>query len=50
MHHRAIFEQVQAANPDGARRAMYEHMIEAEETVRAALALRADRASTSSPE
>ena len=38
-HHWAIFEQVQAGDPEGARQAMVEHLIEAEATMREALTL-----------
>jgi len=38
-HHRAIFEQVQAGSMEGARSAMRDHMIEAEQTVRQAQTL-----------
>jgi GntR family transcriptional repressor for pyruvate dehydrogenase complex len=37
-YHRAIFEQVKIGNPEGARQAMTEHLIEAEDTMRQALA------------
>jgi GntR family transcriptional repressor for pyruvate dehydrogenase complex len=40
-YHHAIFEQVRAGDPEGARQAMREHLIEAEETQRQALALQA---------
>jgi GntR family transcriptional repressor for pyruvate dehydrogenase complex len=33
-YHQAIFEQVKAGNPELARRAMTEHLVEAEETIR----------------
>jgi GntR family transcriptional repressor for pyruvate dehydrogenase complex len=36
-HHCAIFERVKAGDPKGARRAMREHLIEAEDTMRQAL-------------
>ncbi|MBI1879147.1 MAG: FadR family transcriptional regulator [Chloroflexi bacterium] len=39
-YHSAIFEQVQASNPAGARRAMSEHLAEAAETQRHTLALK----------
>ncbi len=42
-YHSAIFEQVQQGNAEGARRAMREHLIEAEETVLRALARHAMR-------
>jgi GntR family transcriptional repressor for pyruvate dehydrogenase complex len=37
-HHRAIYEQVKAGASEGARQAMREHLIEAEDTMRRALA------------
>lgn len=40
-HHRAILEQVKAGDPQRARQAMREHLIESEETIRQALALQA---------
>jgi GntR family transcriptional repressor for pyruvate dehydrogenase complex len=40
-YHRAILEQVKAGDPDGARQAMREHLIESEDTMRQALALQA---------
>jgi len=40
-YHQAIFEQVKAGNPDQARQAMTEHLVEAEETMRQALTHRA---------
>jgi GntR family transcriptional repressor for pyruvate dehydrogenase complex len=40
-HHRAILEQVKASDPQRARQAMREHLIESEETIRQALALQA---------
>jgi GntR family transcriptional repressor for pyruvate dehydrogenase complex len=43
-HHRAIFEQVKAGDPRGARQAMREHLIESEDTMRQALALHAKQA------
>ncbi len=43
-HHRAIFEQVKAGDPEGAREAMREHLIEVEDTMRQALALQANPA------
>jgi GntR family transcriptional repressor for pyruvate dehydrogenase complex len=39
MHHQAVFEQVQRGDPELARRAMQEHMVEAEATMRSAVAL-----------
>jgi GntR family transcriptional repressor for pyruvate dehydrogenase complex len=42
-YHRAIFEQVKAGDPGGARQAMREHLIDSEEIMRRALALHADR-------
>ncbi|GAB4540407.1 MAG: FadR/GntR family transcriptional regulator [Anaerolineae bacterium] len=38
-HHNAIYEQVKAGDPEQARQAMREHLIEAEDTMRQALAL-----------
>jgi GntR family transcriptional repressor for pyruvate dehydrogenase complex len=38
-YHRAVFEQVRAGDAEGARQAMREHLIEAEDTMRRALAL-----------
>jgi GntR family transcriptional repressor for pyruvate dehydrogenase complex len=43
-HHRAVLEQVRAGDPEGARQAMSEHMDEAEDTIRQALALHASQA------
>lgn len=40
-YHEAIFAQVKAGNVDGARQAMHDHLVEAEETMRQALALQA---------
>jgi GntR family transcriptional repressor for pyruvate dehydrogenase complex len=37
-HHQAIFEQVKAGEPEGARQAMREHLVESEDTMRQALA------------
>lgn len=37
-HHRAVFQQVKAGDVEGARHAMREHLIEAEDTMRKALA------------
>ena len=42
-YHRAIFEQVKRGDPEGARQAMREHLVEAEDTIRQALALHANR-------
>lgn len=41
-YHRAIFEQVKAGDPQGARQAMREHLVEAEDTMRKAQALMAE--------
>jgi GntR family transcriptional repressor for pyruvate dehydrogenase complex len=38
-HHRAIFEEVQAGSAEGARAAMRDHLIEAEQTIREAQSL-----------
>jgi GntR family transcriptional repressor for pyruvate dehydrogenase complex len=38
-HHHAIFEQVRAGSADGARAAMRDHLIEAEQTIRLAIGL-----------
>jgi GntR family transcriptional repressor for pyruvate dehydrogenase complex len=38
IYHRGIYEQVQAENAEGARRAMVAHLIESEETQRLAMA------------
>jgi GntR family transcriptional repressor for pyruvate dehydrogenase complex len=38
-HHCAVFEQVRVGDAEGARRAMHEHLIESEDTMRQALAL-----------
>jgi DNA-binding FadR family transcriptional regulator len=42
--HRAIYEQVRAGDPGGAREAMRVHLIDSEEVMRQALALHAHRA------
>ncbi len=42
-HHRAVFEQVAAGDAEGAYQAMFEHMAEAEETLRQAVALARQR-------
>jgi GntR family transcriptional repressor for pyruvate dehydrogenase complex len=42
-YHRAIFEQVKRGDPEGARQAMREHLVEAEDTIRQALALHTSR-------
>jgi GntR family transcriptional repressor for pyruvate dehydrogenase complex len=39
MHHRAVYEQVKAGDPEGATNAMREHLIESENTMRRAIAL-----------
>jgi GntR family transcriptional regulator, transcriptional repressor for pyruvate dehydrogenase complex len=41
-HHRAVCEQVSAGSPEGARTAMLNHMLEAEETVHEALSHASD--------
>ena len=43
-HHSAIYEQVKAGDPEGARQAMREHLIESEDTMRQALALHVSQA------
>jgi GntR family transcriptional repressor for pyruvate dehydrogenase complex len=43
-HHSAIYEQVKAGDPEGARQAMREHLIESEDTMRQALALQVSQA------
>jgi GntR family transcriptional repressor for pyruvate dehydrogenase complex len=42
-YHQAILEQVKAGDPEGARQAMHEHLIESEDTMRQALAQERDR-------
>lgn len=42
-YHRAIFEQVKGGDPERARQAMREHLMEAEDTIRRALASQADQ-------
>ncbi len=39
MHHRAVYEQVRAGDPDRARQAMREHLVESEDTMRKAIGL-----------
>jgi GntR family transcriptional repressor for pyruvate dehydrogenase complex len=41
-YHRAIFDQIKAGDPEGARQAMREHLVEAEETLRKAMSLPID--------
>jgi GntR family transcriptional repressor for pyruvate dehydrogenase complex len=48
-YHRAILEQVEAGNVNGAREAMQSHLFEAEETVHLALALRTHTNITGAP-
>lgn len=51
-YHRAIFDQVQAGDADGAREAMRDHLVEAEQTLRKALAMQGqseERATSNSP-
>lgn len=43
-HHRAIYEQVKAGDPERARQAMREHLIESEDTMRQALASHIEQA------
>jgi DNA-binding GntR family transcriptional regulator len=49
-YHRAILEQIKAGNKKGARDAMLSHLMEAEETVCLALALKAEDRPASAPE
>lgn len=42
-YHRAIFEQVKGGDPEGARQAMREHLMESEDTIRRAIALQANQ-------
>ncbi len=49
-YHRAILEQIAAGNANGARDAVLSHLIEAEETVYLALALKAEDRPASAPE
>jgi GntR family transcriptional repressor for pyruvate dehydrogenase complex len=46
-HHRAVFQQVRAGDVEGAQQAMREHLIEAEDTMRKALAQYAKERGTS---
>lgn len=48
-YHRAILEQVKNGNGDGARQAMREHLVEAEDTILRAMALYATRGMKSGP-
>jgi GntR family transcriptional regulator, transcriptional repressor for pyruvate dehydrogenase complex len=49
-YHRAILEQVKNANAAGARQAMREHLVEAEDTILRAMALYATRGMNSGPD
>jgi len=48
-YHRAILEQVKIGDGDGARQAMREHLVEAEDTILRAMALYATRGMNSGP-
>lgn len=51
-YHRAIFDQVKAGDADGAREAMRDHLVEAEQTLHKALAMQGrskERATSNSP-
>lgn len=44
VYHRAIYEQIQRGDAEGARRAMREHLVESEDTMRKAIALHSSHA------